>query len=158
MILLVVGLFAAAAWVYTSQSKEENTVQIYFFKGAKLTAVNRPITPNEQPLTKAIKELLSGPTKEEAQQGVVSYLPGGTKVSNVRASGRTAIINFNSKLEDYGGGTARVEGMIAQIVYTTTGISGIDKAWIWMNGEKEIVLGGEGLVLDKPLGRADISY
>ena len=75
-----------------------------------------------------------------------------------RVEKRTAIINFNARLEEYGGGATHVRGMIAQIVYTATGLQGIDKAWIWVEGKKSIVLGGEGLVLDKPLTREDTGY
>jgi len=47
--------------------------------------------------------------------------------------------------------------MIGQIVYTITEVPGIKKVWIKMEGEKELVLGGEGLVIDRPLSREDIS-
>ncbi|MGB9613125.1 MAG: GerMN domain-containing protein [Candidatus Margulisiibacteriota bacterium] len=133
-------------------------VKVFYFKRGKLFAVPRPLRADEVPLKKAIVELLAGPTEKETAKGIVSYLPTAVKLINLKVQGNTAILNFNQELENYGGGSARLQGMIAQIVFTATDIPGIEKAWIWMEGQKEIVLGGEGLVLDHPLTRREISY
>lgn len=130
------------------------TVKVYFFKGDKLTAVERPLGADEAPLPKAITELLSGPK----EHGLSSQIPPGTKILHLQIKNGTAILDFNRKLEAYGGGSARVEGMVAQIVYTATGIPGIEKAWIWVGGQREVILGGEGLVLDHPLSRHEVGY
>ena len=119
-------------------------------------AVERPLDANEALLTKAFAELLSGPSETEKAQGISTQIPAGTKVLNILVKDEIVIVNFNRKLESYGGGSARLEGMIAQIVYTATEVPGVKKAWIWMEGKKELVLGGEGLVLDKPLSRRDL--
>jgi len=102
-----------------------------------------------------MKELLAGPKPEE---GASSELPRGVKILGIKVRGQTAMIDFNHKLEDCGGGSARLQGMIAQIVYTATDVPGVEKAWILIEGKKEVVLGGEGLVLDRPLGRSDLGY
>ena len=49
-----------------------------------------------------------------------------------------------------------VEGIVAQLVYTATGLPGVEQAWLWVEGQSEVVLGGEGLVLDHPLSRRDV--
>jgi spore germination protein GerM len=85
-------------------------------------------------------------------------VPRGTRALSFKVRGKTVIVNFSRELEKYGGGSTRLQGMIAQIVYTATDVPGIEKAWIWMEGEKELVLGGEGLILDRPLGRKEVSY
>lgn len=117
-----------------------------------MVAVERPLGADEEPLPKAMAELLSGPK----EAGLSTQIPTGTKILRLQVKKGTAILDFNRKLESYGGGSARVEGMIAQIVYTATEVPGIEKVWIWIEGEKEIVLGGEGLVLDRPLSRSDV--
>lgn len=157
MIALVLAAAAAAA-LYFYPRPAQPSVKVYFFKGEKLFAVERPLQRNETPLKRALEELMAGPNKGEIGQGIATQLPAGTKVLNARITGSTATINFNRKLENYGGGSTRLQGMIAQIVYTATDIPGVEKAWIWIESRKEVVLGGEGLVLDHPLSRGEISY
>lgn len=157
--LIVVALAAAAAAVlYFYPRPAPPSVKVYFFKGEKLFAVERPLQRNETPLKRALEELLAGPDQEESGQGIATQLPAGIKILNARIKGPTAIVNFSRKLEAYGGGSTRLQGMIAQIVYTATDIPGVEKAWIWIESRKEVVLGGEGLVLDHPLSRGEISY
>lgn len=154
---LAIGVAVAIGLFWLTREKP-HTVKVYFLKGDRLVAVERPLKPNESPLRKTVTELLSGPSAKEKEAGYSSLLPAGVKVLGIKAQDKTAIVDFNRRLEAYGGGTARLEGMIAQIVYTITDVPGIEKAWIWMEGEKEIVLGGEGLVLDHPLSRREVSY
>lgn len=153
-ILVVAVATGAYFWALTQQ--KQPSVKVYFYKGDKLFAVERPLNAGDAPLQKAIEELLAGPSPDEKLEGITTQLPAGTRVLHMRARDKVAIIDFNRKLEAYGGGSARLEGMIAQIVYTATEVPGIEKAWIWMEGEKEVVLGGEGLVLDKPLSRREV--
>jgi len=132
--------------------------RVYFIKGAALSAVDRNLRPDEEPLKKVIDELLKGPGLKEQSQGYLTLIPRATKLLGSKIENKVAILNFNGKLEEYGGGAAHVRGMIAQIVYTATGLQGIEKAWIQVEGKKGVVLGGEGLVLDKPLTREDTGY
>jgi spore germination protein GerM len=156
--LLVAGavIAALALYYYKPPAPERQTIGLYFTKGDALVRVERPLLSGEQRLNKAINELLGGPNDAERARGLTTLLPRGARVLHLRIRGGTAIIDFNRKLEDYGGGSARIEGIIAQIVYTATEIPGITKAWIWIEGNREVVLGGEGLVLDRPLGREDL--
>lgn len=156
--IIIVAVVAAAVWYFWAAAPKSPSVKVYFFKGDKLFAVERPLTAGDAPLRKAVEALLTGPNPIERLAGVTTQLPAEAGVLYLRIKGDVAIIDFNRKLEAYGGGSARLERMIAQIVYTATDAPGIKKAWIWMEGEKEVVLGGEGLVLDHPLGRKDISY
>ncbi|MFA4843707.1 MAG: GerMN domain-containing protein [Candidatus Margulisiibacteriota bacterium] len=155
--LAIVGL-AFLAWTNLSVEKKNPVVRAHFFKGEKLIAVERPLKPDTPPLKQAIEALLAGPTPQEAAEGITTQLPAGVKIRSIKAERDIAIIDFSGRLEAYGGGSNRVEGLVAQIVYTATAVPGISKAWIWLAGEKEVVLGGEGLVLDKPLGRGELAY
>jgi spore germination protein GerM len=155
--LVIIGAAAAGIYFFLNQTKSP-TVSVYFFKGSSLVAVKRTIGADEAPLNKALHALLQGPDLKEAGRGIISEIPSGTKILGIKAEKKLATINFNDKLELYGGGAAKIQGIIAQIVYTATSIKGINKVWIWVNGKKEVVLGGEGLVLDRPLSRRDIRY
>jgi len=160
--LLLLAVAAALAGVYLRRQPAATpkvpVVNVYFFQAAKLVAVERPLTGIAAPLQQAIEQLLAGPTTGEAAAGLSTLIPRGTRALHLRVKNGVAIIDFNRKLEAYGGGSARIEGMIAQIVFTATALPGAEKAWIWMEGEKELVLGGEGLVLDKPLSRSELTY
>lgn len=131
--------------------EEKSTINIFFFKGESLVAVEKPILATEAPLNEALRMLLAGP----GQKGLVSLIPKGTKILSIKQKNKLAIINFNSKLANYGGGAAQVQGLVAQIVYTATDIPGVDKVQILINGKKKLVLGGEGLMINQPLSRED---
>ncbi len=150
--LALIALFVWANW----QPAKTPTLKAYFFKEEKLFAVERKQVPERPPLQQAIEALLAGPTEAEQRAGVSTMLPSGIKLRLAKTDRSLAIVDLDRRIENYGGGSAKIEGLIAQIVYTATELPGIEKVWIWVEGQKEIVLGGEGLVLDRPLGRQDV--
>jgi spore germination protein GerM len=150
--IVLIAVFVWANWPLGKAS----TIKTYFYKEEKLFAVERKQNPGQSPLKQAIEELLAGPTQPEQNDGVSTMLPSGVRVIQTKTDKSVAIVDLSRQLEDYGGGSTKVEGLVAQIVYTATEIPGIDKAWIWVEGQHEVVLGGEGLVLDHPLGRQDV--
>jgi germination protein M len=159
------GLLAAAiivgliAYVYFSVYCDRcPLIRIYFLKGDSLAAVDRILRPDEAPMRKAVEELLAGPKINEQTRGYISLIPSDVSLLDYRLENGVAILNFNKNLQPYGGGATRVRGMIAQIVYTVTALPKIDKVWIWMEGKKNIILGGEGLILDHPLTRSETGY
>ena len=146
-------------WVVNNLNEtDKDSVKVYFFDGDKLIGAERRLLSGEVPLEKAMKELLKGPRQAEAAQGVTTQIPVGTKLIGLTIKNKLAIVNLNDKIENYGGGSTRLRGMIGQIVYTATNIPGIEKVWIWEEGKRELVLGGEGLVLDHPLSRVEVSF
>lgn len=162
--MLTIAALAAAVvviaigWYCLTAPQQRTEIKVYFFKDNQLFAVERPLKPDEAPLNSALRELLAGPREEDSLRGIETQIPKGTKLIYVKVRGNTAIVNLSRELENYGGGSTRLQGIVAQIIYTATDVPGIDKAWIWMEGEKELVLGGEGLILDHPLGRKDVAY
>jgi spore germination protein GerM len=155
------GLFILA-WLFNflpaRPGENYPAVRAYFFKGDRLAAVERRLSPDQSPLKQALEETLAGPTAHEMDAGFTTQIPPAVKLRGVSVKGRVAIIDLSHELEDYGGGSARVEGIVAQLVYTATEIPGVDKAWLWIEGQGKVVLGGEGLVLDHPLSRLDVKY
>ena len=154
--VLVVGVLLAA-WYFWPKTLPEQKIKVYFFQENQLTAFERPLGPNEAPLTKALKELLAGPNRDEKAKGAFSLLPPGTRLLGLKIQNKIASLNFSRQIENASGGAARLKGMVAQVVFTATDIRGIEKAWLWVEGQKEVVLGGEGLVLDQPLDRSAVS-
>lgn len=150
-------LAAIALFVWAGrQAPNTPMVKAYFFKDEKLFVVERQQDAKLPPLRQAIEELLAGPTDAEQEAGITTMLPPGIKLRLAKADRSLAIIDLDRSIENYGGGSTKIEGIVAQIIYTATGAPGIEKAWIWVDGQREVVLGGEGLVLDRPLGRQDV--
>lgn len=157
MLLGALALIAVFAYYYV-QINNPHRVRVYFVKGEMLQSVDRPLLKTEDPLTVAARELIIGPTENELQQGFMTELPKKVRVLGIHKQGSTAVINFSPELQNYGGGSARVRGLVAQIVFTLSDIHGIKQVQILVSGKKEVVLGGEGLVLDKPLSREDLRF
>jgi hypothetical protein len=155
LIVATLGIFLAFAWLNRPQDNGPQ-LKAYFYKDEKIIAARRPLTPGLSPLKQAMEALLAGPSEQEKNDGLTTMIPSGVKVLQVKADKAVAIIDLSRQLEEYGGGSTKVEGIVAQLVYTATELPGIDKAWIWVEGQRSVVLGGEGLVLDRPLGRQDV--
>jgi germination protein M len=129
---------------------------LYFFKAGKLVAVQRDYKGVKPIPAIALEFLLAGPNAEEAQKGYYSQIPSGVRMLGVLVENKIARANFSRELEEYGGGAARVQGMVRQIVYTLTEFSQISKARILIEGQEREYLGAEGYVIDHPLGRKDL--
>ena len=152
VVAAIIGLLFGLAQLSLPSMPKTDQIKAYFFNGEKLIGVKQELKAGEVPLTRALQELEKGPG-----QGLSTLIPKGTKILGIRQDKKVAIVNFNNKLEQYGGGSARVQGMLAQIVYTATSVKGVDKVFILINGKSELVLGGEGFIVNRPLSRRDIS-
>lgn len=152
-IIIVAAIAAGAYFLFFSQT---SSINVYFLKGEKPLAVKRPLPKDADPLLAAAGELMIGPNEQEAKEGIFTEIPKKAKIIKVEKAGNTARIVFNDEIENYGGGSARVQGLVAQIVYTFTDIPGIEKVKIFVGKRASVVLGGEGFVIDKPLSRQDL--
>lgn len=159
--LLVLFVVLIIVWVgmqFLPKSAGVETT-IYLFKGNKLVPAKRIVVGVTTLIPRvALDELLKGPSSEEQQQGYSTQLPATAKVKSLTIENKIASVDFNRELGDYGGGSSRVQGMIAQIVYTLTEFKKIEKVRILVEGNGKPVLGGEGYVIDKPLARTDFSF
>lgn len=155
LIAAVIGI--AALFFAQDLEKQSKEVKIYFFKSGKLAVVKRLPGEKADPYNFAIEQLLQGPIREEKDSGYYTQIPENTRVRVIYREGRTVNADFTKELEMYGGGTTKVYGSLAQIVYTLTSLKGVKDVQILINGRREIALGSEGLIIDKPLRRKDVS-
>jgi spore germination protein GerM len=142
--------------VYFIQTKEK-TYKTYFIINDQIVAVEHALNKGEDPLKKGLIRLINGPSIMERTQGISTYLPQKTRINGIKNRGEVLAIDFSRELENISGGSDRIIKMIEQIVYTATETPGINKVWIFINGRKNVVLGGEGYELNGPIGREDIS-
>jgi len=156
--VLAVASIACAAYVLMQTPFfQGGTAGIYFFKDGKLSQVKRPLPENVDPMKFVLEQLLAGPTAEEKASGLFSQIPEKTKLRAVRRKAGTVSADFTKDLEMYGGGTAKVYGSLEQIVYTLTALKGVKAVQILVEGRREVSLGSEGLIIDKPLTRKDVA-
>lgn len=158
--LLLIVVLAVAAVFYFFFLKKEDTpyARAYFLKEESLFEARRPLLPDDEVLSKTAEILLLGPNKKEVSRGIFSEIPKGTMIIKLKKDGKILEATFSKELSSYGGGSARLRGLIAQIVYSFTGINGIERVKIKIQGEDETVLGGEGFVIDAPLSRGDVAF
>lgn len=163
VVLLV--LVAAATWYYSSQRRPSagETIAVYYTKldGTSLGAVRvslRPRAPDESAaehlhntVLYAAVEAVAGPPN-----GIAAIrFPAGTRVLGVNVDGSTATVDLSKEVENQPGGSFGETGEFKGLVYTITGIAGIDAVQITIEGNRLETLPGGHLELDQPLHRSD---
>jgi spore germination protein GerM len=81
--------------------------------------------------------------------------PPGTRVIGVSVDGSTATVDLSKEVEAQAGGSFGENGEFKGLVYTVTGIPGIDAVQITVDGSRLETLPGGHLELDQPLHRSD---
>jgi spore germination protein GerM len=136
-------------------SVPSKVVKVFFFQEGKLVSVDRELPTIENPVLIAIDQLLKGPNDQEVANGFITKIPAGTRSSNVDVEGHTAIVDLNSALVEFEGGTAEAKGIVAQIVYTATSVREIREVILKLQGSDQFVI-GPGYVIDHPLTKDDV--
>jgi hypothetical protein len=138
-----------------TDSRDRN---LYFMQAQRsgaellLTRTSRRIGGSDSPLVDSINALLAGPTAEEKNRGLLSFIPPETRLIWAEVRGSTAYLNFN---EDFQYNTSGREGsaaQIRQIVWTATEFSNINDVQILIDG-KRIDFLIEGVMIGSPIGR-----
>ncbi len=141
----------------TSQTtaQESSSVAVYFLRGEKVSPVRRTIAATPAVARAALTELLAGPTGDEAASGLASAIPAGTSLRDVAVSGGVATVDLDGTFDD-GGGSASMLGRVAQVVATLTRFPTVDRVAFRIDGRPVEAIGGEGVVVDPPIGRGAI--
>jgi spore germination protein GerM len=165
VLVALLVIVAAAYWYYHWQRATSNgeTIAVYFTKldGTSLGDVSvsmRPRQPGE-----SAAEHLHNEVRYAAIQAVVGppndikaiRFPPGTRVQNVSIDGSTATVDLSKEVEQQAGGSFGENGEFKALVYTVTGIRGIDAMQVTVDGTRLETLPGGHLELDQPLHRSD---
>jgi sporulation and spore germination protein/immunoglobulin-like protein involved in spore germination len=132
-----------------------SSVAVYFLRDGKVSPVRRTITATPAVARAAVKALLEGPTAEEAADGLASAIPAGTHLRDIAVAGGVATVDLDGSVDD-GGGSASMLGRVAQVVATLTRFPTVQRVAFRIDGEPVETLGGEGVVVQPPIGRAAI--
>ena len=97
----------------------------------------------------AIRSLISGPKLDEQSKGVYSEIPAGTKILFIQESADKVVINLNSAFET-GGGTESLYKRLYQLIKTAKHNT-TKPVYLYIEGNKAEIIGGEGIMLTQPL-------
>jgi spore germination protein GerM len=100
----------------------------------------------------ALRRLLAGPSVAERAKGIVSEIPTGTGLRSVTLNGDVAAVDLTAAFSA-GGGSTSMLARVWQVVYTATGIPEVHAVQILIAGRHVAALGGEGVMIDRPIAR-----
>jgi sporulation and spore germination protein/immunoglobulin-like protein involved in spore germination len=139
-------------------------VRAYFFLdgpqgSAGILPVLREVGGTKAVATAAMTALLAGPSSREqnATPKISTTIPAGTQLLGLTIKNSVATVDLSREFET-GGGSASVLGRLGQVVYTLTQFPSVKSVLFEVEGREVHAFGGEGAVLDGPVGRSDYDY
>ncbi|HEY6450767.1 MAG TPA: GerMN domain-containing protein [Candidatus Cybelea sp.] len=165
ILVVLLAIVAAGTWYYHLQRTTSNgeTMAVYYAKldGNSLGDLRvslRPRQPDESvaehrhnTVLYAAVEAVAGPPNDIK----AIRFPPGTRVRSVDIDGSTATIDLSKEVEQQAGGSFGENGEFKALVYTVTGIRGINAVQVTVDGARLETLPGGHLELDQPLHRSD---
>lgn len=131
---------------------QQTDVSVYFLRGEHLAAARRAIPRTPEIGTAALEELLTGPTAEEQSIGFSSAIPPGTRLRELSIENGVATVDLAGQFAEEGGSLSMM-ARVAQVVFTLTQFPSVQGVQFRLDGQPVEALGGEGLMLDRPVGR-----
>ena len=136
-----------------------------------LVPVLRTVPKSTATATAAMKALLAGPSAKERAPAwpIKTLIPAGTKLLGIEISGGLATVDLSAEFaslspdDAWDGGSYSLHGRVAQVVYTLTQFTTVDRVNFKLDGKPVKVLYGmpdpesgasEAIALDKPVTRA----
>lgn len=120
-----------------------------------LVPVLRTVPKTKATARAAMTVLLAGPSDKEraARPRIGTIIPAGTELLGIQISDGVATVDLSGEFAS-GGGSFSVLGRLAQVVYTMTQFSSVDRVRFELDGEPVTVFSSEGIILDNPVSRA----
>ncbi len=129
--------------------KNENNEEVY--KAVK-REYNKDVDGSK--IRFAIYSLVKGPKQEERVRGVYSEIPVGSEVINITEQSDKVIINLNSAYVN-GGGADSLYKRLYQLIKTAKLNSNLP-VYLYIDGQKADVVGGEGIMISQPLSDSSL--
>ncbi len=102
----------------------------------------------------ALQALIAGPKTDERNKGVYSEIPAGTRIISVNETADKVVINLNSAFEN-GGGTESIYKRLYQLIKTVKRNT-TKPVYLYIEGNKAEVIGGEGIMITQPLSESSL--
>jgi hypothetical protein len=132
------------------------TYEVWFMQGEILTPVERVHDYTQRVGTVAIEDLLAGPHADEAAEGFMTAIPGGTQLLGLEIEDGIATVDLSSEFET-GGGSLSMFSRLGQVACTLDQFKTVSGVLFELDGEPVDVFSGEGIVLDHPVACDDYS-
>ena len=114
-----------------------------------------PTGSSDQRVAMVLEALLEGPAGPDVEAGADTAIPAGTRLLGVEMGHESPVVVDLSREFESGGGSLSMQLRVAQVVFTATQLDGVDEILITIEGEAVDSIGGEGVLVDRPLGRTD---
>ena len=143
----------------TEPQKPKTYVTVYFLGMDKNEAgifkkVKRELPQGQTKLSYALNQLVAGPTPYEKKLGVYSEIPSGTEVLSIKEYPDKVVINLSAAFET-GGGTDSLYKRLYQLIKTAKRNTTLP-VYLYIEGQKADVIGGEGIMLNQPLNDSSL--
>ncbi len=130
--------------VTTPEREEKTTVAVFFNREGvdecdKVFPTRREIEAAPQIGTAALEELLNGPTQKEQEDGYLTNIPEGVRLSSLTIEDGIATADFSEEMDQVAG-SCRVQAIREQITMTLMQFSTVEDVIITVEGRQEEVL------------------
>lgn len=145
-----------------SQKTEKKEVQksqitVYMVKNInneeKIVKVKREVKQGEDAFDVAIKALFKGPSQSEKDRGVISEIPSTVRLLSIKKQPDSIIIDISGEFSFDGGAGLFVR--LKQLINTAVTNAGGKKVYLYIDGVKAEVIGGDGIMIKQPLDIKD---
>ncbi|WP_329331786.1 GerMN domain-containing protein [Streptomyces sp. NBC_00663] len=126
---------------------------VYFLHSGQVSPAPRTVTAPTS-AAGALRALLAGPSRYERDHGRTTAIPSGTTLRSLVVRHHVATIDLSGRYDDGGGSLSR-QARLAQVVFTATRFPPIHKVRFELDGKPVTSFGGEEIVLNHPVGRAE---
>lgn len=148
--------FEAEVWLVADERLSFGTAMVPRPEAPADVSSRLPNGSPEQRVAVVLEALLAGPTSPDAEAGASSAIPEGTRLLDVRIDGEVAIADLSEEFGS-GGGSLSMQLRVGQVVFTTTQVTGVEGVRIALDGEVVDSIGGEGVLVDRPMARSDFT-
>lgn len=144
-----------------SQTQEKEYVNVYFIGKNEhneevYKAVKREYSKDVDgsKIKFAVTSLIRGPKPEEKQRGVYTEVPSASDVINITEQPDKVVVNLNSAFVT-GGGTESLYKRLYQLIKTAK-LNSTLPVYLYIDGQRADVIGGEGIMLSQPLSNSSL--
>jgi spore germination protein GerM len=102
----------------------------------------------------AVYSLIGGPKQSEKEHGVYTEVPPYSQVINITEKSDKIIVNLNSSFVN-GGGADSLYKRLYQLIKTVKQNTSLP-VYLYIDGQRADVVGGEGLMITQPLSNSSL--
>lgn len=137
---------------------EDVPLSVYFLDADAKVRVGHVRTIDSSATARgALESLLAGPIAEDEALGLSTSIPEGTTLRGIDIAGGIATVDLSEEFTS-GGGSLSMQTRLAQVVYTVTQFPTVEEVELLVEGSVLEALGGEGVLVEGTLTRADFQF